>query len=375
MKRIAIDLTWVRPGKVGGTESCVRNLLDGFSEINCKDYKLCLLVTKDNIESFAKYQAFQCFELLRCDVNSTNLKQRVMWQNLKMGKLLHSQGIRSCLEPVYGKPFFGTKGITFVTTIHDLQANHYPQYFNKGRVAWMKTGWLNAVRTSKLIIAISDYVKKDIIDTYRLPNEKVKVIYDAVVLDTESLAPIDTLDKYGIKKGKYYYTVSSLFLHKNLKTAVLALAELKKRGSKAFYPLVISGIGGRKRDELDHLIAENGLAKDIVFTSFVNNAERNRLYKECRTFLFTSVFEGFGMPPIEAMAMGTPVLSSAKTSLAEVTRGLCNYVENPLDPVEWADRLEREIIPAEMDRVQALLNIYDKKTIAKEYIAMFDEVF
>ena len=79
-----------------------------------------------------------------------------------MGRYLKELGITLCLEPVYGKPFFGTKGIDFITTIHDLQAIHYPQYFSKFRVLWMKLSWENAVKTSKKIIAISEFVKDDI---------------------------------------------------------------------------------------------------------------------------------------------------------------------------------------------------------------------
>lgn len=373
MKKIAIDLTWVRHNKVGGTESCVRNLLDGFSQIDTKGIKFYLLLTKDNEESFRIYKSFSCFKLLICDVCSASQKERVIWQNLKMGKMLRKMKIDTCLEPVYGKPFFGTKGIKFITTIHDLQALHYPQYFSKGRVAWMKASWKNAVKTSEKIIAISEYVKKDIVKEYRIPENKIKVIYDAVVLDTDNCTNASGLNKFSVKKGEYYYTVSSLFLHKNLKTAVLAIGELKRRNSAAFYPLVVSGIGGRKRDELDQLIKENNLQNDIIFTPFVENDERNMLYKNCKAFIFSSIFEGFGMPPIEAMAMGVPVLTTRCTSLEEVTGGLLNYVDNPLDPKEWADRLEESLDLPSKENIKRLLKTYESKSIAEQYVSLLKE--
>lgn len=373
MEKIAIDLTWVRHKKVGGTESCVRNLLDGFTQVDTKGIIFVLLLTKDNAESFKEYKKFDCFELNVCNVNSESQRERVIWQNTKMGKMLREMGIKTCLEPVYGKPFLGTKGVDFITTIHDLQAKHYPHYFSKGRVAWMKASWKNAVKSSKKIIAISEYVKDDIVDTYHIPSDKVQVIYDAIELDTETCASVEKLKEFGVEKGKYYYTVSSLFLHKNLKTAVLAISELKKRNSAVFYPLVVSGIGGRKRDELDQLIAENGLQDDIIFTPFVENDERNMLYKNCRAFVFSSIFEGFGMPPLEAMAMGTPVLTTRCTSLEEVTGGLLNYVDNPLDPKEWADKLEVELTVPSGIEIKKLLAKYSAETIAKEYINLLNE--
>ena len=87
MKKVAIDLTWVRHNKVGGTESSVRNLLDGFAHTNSDKIKFILLVAKDNADSFKQYASYECFNLKVCDVCSENKRKRVIWQNLHMGKL------------------------------------------------------------------------------------------------------------------------------------------------------------------------------------------------------------------------------------------------------------------------------------------------
>ncbi len=373
-KKAAIDLTWVRHKKVGGTESCIRNLLDGLSEINSNEFEFFLLVTKDNAESFKKYRQYACFRFIICNVVSESQGRRVIWQNMKLGHMLKKLDVKICLEPVYGKPFFNVKGIKFVTTIHDLQALHYPQYFTMGRVAWMKISWKNAVYSSDRIIAISHYVKKDIVNSYKIANDKIQVIYDAVAIDENSYSPDSELEKFGVKKSEYYYTVSSLFLHKNLKTIILAVSELKRRDSHAFKPLVVSGIGGRKRDELDQIIREHSLEKDIIFTSFIEDSERNMLYRNCKAYVFPSLFEGFGMPPLEAMVFEVPVLTTKCSSLLEVTGGLCNYVDNPLDPAEWADKLEGELKLPDREEVCALMKKYQNKNIAEQYIELFREL-
>lgn len=374
MKKIAIDLTWVRHNKVGGTESCVRNLLSGFAQINPKDWIIILLLSKDNADSFKKYAEYSCFILDVCNVNSDNQKERVIWQNTKMGRHLKKLGIKLCLEPVYGKPFIGTKEIDFITTIHDLQAIHYPQYFSKGRVSWMKMSWKNSVRSSKKIVAISEYVKSDIEMHYSKAKGKTVVIYDAIHIDASEVSDTSLLKKLGVEPQKYYYTVSSLFLHKNLKTLVLSIAELKKNHSKVFFPLVVSGIGGRKRDELDKLIEEYNIKNDIIFTSFVSNDERNMLYKNSRVFLFPSIFEGFGMPPLEAAYLDVPVLTTRCTSIEEVTGGLLNYVDNPLDAKSWANSLENEIKKPDFAQFVKIMSRYDQSVVANEYIKLFDEM-
>lgn len=179
MRKFAIDLTWVCHKKNGGTESYIRNILDGMCELE-GNFRAILLLTKDNYESFQKYNSYPCFELVLCNTVSARRIRRVLWQNTKMGKQIKAKGIDVCFEPVYGKPFFGTRGIRFYTTIHDLQAYHFPEYFSRMRVWWMKLSWWNAVRTSEKVIAISDFVRQDIMKHYPCNKGKIVVIHNAI---------------------------------------------------------------------------------------------------------------------------------------------------------------------------------------------------
>lgn len=372
MMKVAIDLTWVRHKKVGGTESCVRNLLEGISSINPDNIKFFLILAKDNAESFIMYGA-ACFEHLVCDVNSSSQKERVIWQNTKLGKILRENNIKVLLEPIYSIPFWGMKGIRVLATIHDLQAIHYPEYFSKARVVWMKINWIHTVKAADKVIAISEYVKKDIVRCLKANADKVVMIYDAIDLNVDECNETGELKKYGIKAGQYYYTVSSLLPHKNLKSIVLAMAEIKKRNEEKMIPLVISGVGGSSRSEILELAKKINVEEDIILTPFIDNAERNMLYKNCKVFIFPSIFEGFGMPPIEAMAMGVPVLTTKCTSLEEVTGGLLNYVDDPLDPKEWADRLEESLVLPSKEDVKRLLRTYESKHIAEQYVSLLKE--
>lgn len=369
---VAIDLTWVRHNKVGGTESNIRNLLKGLSNCDDETFSFFLLVTEDNKESFINFSNSSNLKLLNTGIESDNQKKRVLWQNLHLGHLLRKRQIHILLEPVYGLPFIGLHGIKTFTIIHDLQALHFPEYFSKGRVEWMKMSWNNAVKKSYKILAISNFVRKDIIDNYHCTSEKIDVLYDSVDIDQNDCAPQNELKKYGIEFGNYYYTVSSLFPHKNLRTIILAMEKLKK--TNAFRKLVISGIGaGERRHELENLIKEKKLENDIVFTKFVDNRERNLLYKSCKAFLFPSVFEGFGMPPVEAMAFGVPVLTTKATSIPEVTRGLCNYVEEPKNSDEWVEKICRGLTVASAENVRQLLDEYNNINIANKLISLLKQ--
>lgn len=342
--KCAIDLLWVRPKQVGGIESVARNLLDGFTQLD-EDFEFWLLVSKDNAESFRHYTRDSRFYLEICNVKSANVKKRIIWQNLHLGKKIKSLGLNRCFEPYYCKPFLGTQGIDFTIIIHDLQAIHYPEYFTKGKVLWMKFSWWNAVRTSKTIVVISEYVRKDILDHYKTDPRKVVTIYDPITVDKNDVVDAVVIkDKYRVKPGEFFFTVSSLLPHKNITILLDVMKKIKDDGIDLPKKLIVSGVGGKTREPLIQKIKEYDLKDNVQITPFIENNERNALYKYCKAFLFPSVFEGFGMPPIEAMLFDTPVVTTRKTCLEEVTQGKANYVDDPYDVDEWIKIISKAII-------------------------------
>ena len=294
----------------------------------------------------------------------------MFWQNTKLCHLLRQNGIDQCLEPTYSMPFTKVGNIRFYTVIHDLQAIHYPEYFSAARVLWMKCSWKNAVRKSYRVIAISDYVKDDIVAEYHVDPSKIKRIYDAVDIDVNACANISALQKYGVKRKQFYYTVSSFLPHKNLAVLIYALKRLKDANSSGFLPLLVSGVGGGQEKELRALVKQCGLDGMVRLTGFVGNDVRNLLYRECKVFLFPSIFEGFGMPPVEAMAFGTPVVTTNETSIPEVTEHLCETVHNATDPEAWEQKiLSAKAIPGSKEVIRK----YAPTRIAQEYLDMWIE--
>ena len=370
MKKVAIDLTWVRHGKVGGTESSIFNLLHGLMEISCAGVEFYLIAARDNAQLFQSFWSMKHFHVLVADTCCADQRRRVFWQNTKLCHLLRQNGIDQCLEPTYSMPFTKVGNIRFYTVIHDLQAIHYPEYFSAARVLWMKCSWKNAVRKSYRVIAISDYVKDDIVAEYHVDPSKIKRIYDAVGIDVNACANISALQKYGVKHKQFYYTVSSLLPHKNLAVLIYALKRLKDANSSGFLPLLVSGVGGGQEKELRALVKQCGLDGMVRLTGFVGNDVRNLLYRECKVFLFPSIFEGFGMPPVEAMAFGTPVVTTNETSIPEVTEHLCETVHNATDPEAWEQKiLSAKAIPGS----EEVIRKYAPTRIAQEYLDMWIE--
>lgn len=365
MKKIAIDLLWLRPGKVGGTESYIRNLLDGFSQLEC-DFNFALLVSEDNIDSFRKYERDKRFTLLDAGIESKNIVKRIIWQNLHQNFFLKENGIIQCFEPVYCKPWFNS-GIKYTCVIHDLQAYHYPQYHPLHEIVYSRICWRMDVWNAKHIVAISNWVKEDIVSKYK--RKDIEVIYNPIRINNEEVVDFDFLkDKYGIEKKNFFYTVTQMIPHKNIKTLIDVMEIISNKKEKLPRKLVISGVNGSAENELKALIFQKNLQDNIIFTGYISNTERNTLYKECYSFLFPSVFEGFGMPPVEAMFFGTKVVTTKCTSIPEVTQEKALYVNDPYDAEEWIETIKCDCMKGKIN-----FSNYNIKEIAKKYMELLQK--
>ncbi|MBQ6965917.1 MAG: glycosyltransferase family 4 protein [Bacteroidaceae bacterium] len=366
--RIAVDLLWVKHKQVGGIESYVRNLLDGFVNLP-SDFFFILLVSRDNRDSFIGYSEDKRIKVVECPVISTNLLPTVLWENFRLDGLITSLSVDFCFIPYYRCPILPIKN-RYLIVLHDLNALHFPKYFSKGKYYWLKYYWKYSLNRAYRIVAISDFVRNDIIDKYGVDSQKLKVIYNPIsrnlpLVDFELLGK-----KFGIGNGNYLYTVSSLHRHKNLLTLLKMMSVLRDKMNNP-PKLVISGISSGGTGELPDYICHNGLEHLCIFTGFVSDEERNTLMKHCRLFLYPSVFEGFGMPPIEAKRLGTKVVTTKCASIPEVTMNKLTYVDNPYDAEEWAQLvMNSDSVKQEREDYQC----YDVETVAFNYYSLFQDI-
>lgn len=366
---IAIDLLWLRPRQVGGTEFYIRNLLDGFLRLP-EDFRFILLVSKDNKASLAHYAEDERISLLEAGIESAGIAKRILWQFFFQNRFLRRNHLRKCFIPVYCRPLFNG-GITYVNTIHDLQAAHYPEYHPFHEIAYSRLCWWLDVHFSRHIVAISDWVREDIIGRYHVKPEKITTIYNPITVDRDEIVSMTALtEKYGIEEKEFYYTVSQLIPHKNLGTLIEVMSRIKEQKRALPGRLLISGVNGESRKTLEGRIREKGLEREVTLTGFVENAERNALYKYSRAFLFPSVFEGFGMPAIEAMLFGTVVITTDRTCIPEVTQGKAAYVPDPYDAEEWIRVMEHPV-----DRVDEMdFERYGQERLTGQYFRLLSEL-
>ena len=369
-EKIAIDLLWLRPGKVGGTEFFIRNLLDGFLE-RTELFHFVLFATENNFKSFERYLKDKRFEMIIAPIDNSSIGHRIIWQNLFQNSYLRKNGIKKCFTPVYCRPMFNGK-ISYINVIHDIQAYHYPEYHPLYEVWFSKLCWLVDKFFTKHVVAISSFVKTDLLNVFHFSDEKVSVIYNPIVMNANECVPFaEVQEKYGIEEKGYYYTIGQLIPHKNIDTLVKVFDEIRREHKELPCRLLITGINGNAAETIKTLIHEYSLDDAITLTGFIEDEEKVALYKACKAFLFPSVFEGFGMPPIEAMLCKVPVITTKCACIPEVTQNKACYVEDPYDTGDWIKQMK--MVSGSCEDIN--FKCYEKVNIAGDYLALFEKIW
>lgn len=369
--KIAIDLLWVKPKHNGGIESYIRNLLDGFAALDSAN-EYVLFTAKDNADTFKHYLDDSRFSMEVCDISAFAVGKRIIWHNLHFNKLLVKKGIKYCFMPVYCKPLRKCNKIKYVTTIHDLQHLHFPEYFSLKRRAWMKLCWSRTVKTSEVVVAISEWVKNDILKNFGRKDTDVRVVLNPIVTD-QTKTPFDELQKkYNVGEDEFMFTLCSMLKHKNVMTALKVIEKIKNENIDLPKKLIIAGISESDENRIVDYINTHDLKDNCIMAGFISNEDRNTLFEKSYAFLFPSIFEGFGMPVIEGLMLGSRVVTTKCTSIPEVSKGLATYVEDPFDVDEWIEKLKS--IKETKKQVYDFPE-YEKTYVASKYLEVFESVF
>ncbi|HKE84906.1 MAG TPA: glycosyltransferase family 1 protein [Vicinamibacterales bacterium] len=243
-----------------------------------------------------------------------------------------------------------------VVTIHDCIHLMFPQYLpNRLAYAYARAQMWAAARRSDCILTVSEASKRDILHLFNVPPEKIVVVYNAIdshfAVTPSEEAVARVRERYQLNHQFVLY-VGNIKPHKNLVRLIEAFDELRRSGFE-HVKLLIIGDEISKLPSLRRAVHHYKLHKQVRFLGYLSDDQLAILYRLASVFVFPSLYEGFGLPPLEAMASGTPVVTSNVSSLPEVV-GDAAVLVNPYDVDAIVDGLRRVLtdpaLAAEMRR-------------------------
>ena len=278
-----------------------------------------LLEISDDIDVLCRTDVVEDFEdkekLIEVNLENTKSYQRIINEQLKSLKLYKNYDLVHFLD--YATPAL-YKGIK-VATIHDVVMLTMKDKYTKGQYLTKKILLENTIKHADKLVCISEFTAKELLKYYPdIDKSKIEVVYNGFEykpIDIDDKTTTKILDKFKIKKD-YLLFVGTLSPHKNIERIIQAFNNIKSEGYD--YQLVICGKKGWLYDEIFKTVKKFNLEEEVVFTDYVTDEELEVLYQNTKLFVFPSLYEGFGFPPIEAMARKVPVLTSREGALPEI---------------------------------------------------------
>lgn len=357
--------------RVGGNETYGRGLLAGLAEIgwakNCRVY-----LTQAGLAEAGARLKEQGFETA---VVSAEAAVRLLW-SLPQEVLKRPVDI---LHAQYHLPAFSS--VKGVITVHDVSFMRYPDFFTRREYLKMRTLLPISLKRAAKIITVSECSKKEIIQFFGVLPEKIRVIYYG---GGEEFRPADYSPEAAAVKTRYHLPerfilcVSNLQPRKNLSRLIKAYVNLRKNQPEVKHKLVIVGEKAWRYSDIFASLKESGLPDEIILTGYIPNQNLPALYSAADLFVYPSIFEGFGLPALEAMACGCPVITSNASSLPEVV-GDAGIMVDPYDIEELAkmmyEVLNNEELRKKMKRKgleRAKLFSWEK--CATETVKVYEEI-
>jgi glycosyltransferase involved in cell wall biosynthesis len=230
-----------------------------------------------------------------------------------------------------------------VVTVHDLSFERFPELFHRANRAYQRAMVRLSTRLAGRVIAVSDSTRRELVELLRVPERKIEVIPNGVERCFRPL-PADQVAGFRAEKGlpeRFILHLGTLEPRKNIVTLLRAYARLR-RARDLPHALVLAGGKGWLYETIFAEVERLGLTDRVYFPGFVEFDEQPLWYNAAAVFAYPSLYEGFGFPPLEAMACGTPVVTSNATSLPEVV-GEAGLMVAPTDEAALADALWRLI--------------------------------
>ncbi|MDB6066687.1 MAG: hypothetical protein JWR26_2895 [Pedosphaera sp.] len=370
--KIGLSTPVIQRGKTGIAQyvfALVRAL-----EAHTAEHQFTLFVLEEDVPLFAF--AAESMKIVTVAERFRPAVRNILWHQTELPRLVRQQGLDVLHVPSYRRLLW-RRPCALVATIHDLAPFKVSNKYDWKRMLYGKVIVKRLARRQDRVVAISQNTARDVRRFFGVPEGRIRVIHNG--LEHERFFPGNGLDtgaaqKFGLRRPFFLYVARLEHPAKNHVRLIEAFNRFKAAG-RTDWQLVFGGSDWHGAEAIHAAIKASPFAADIRSLGFVEDADLPDLYRAAEVFVYPSLYEGFGMPPIEAMACGCPVISSACGSLGEVL-GDAAVVVDPED----VDSMARQLTALAGDeglrerlRKEGLLQArrYDWKRTAEETIGVY----
>ncbi len=359
--KIGIDARMM--GKGFGLARYVEQLILHLLQTDKKNEYVLFLKKEQFFDPFLFPQNTSYYKKVLADIPWYSWKEQVEFL-----QILNREDVDLFHFPHWNVPYFFKR--PYVVTIHDLTMFHYSrsEATTLGPIKfWIKDCahrilLRKVVKQSRHILTVSDFTKNDIQKTLQVPLSKMSVTYQApfeTTIQEKCVSPTQT--------KSYVLYVGAAYPHKNLEGLLKAWKIFQKKHGQA-YDLLLVGKDNYFYNRLQQKFPAEVFANSVKYKGFASDAELVSLYENAELFIFPSFYEGFGLPPLEAMAHGIPVVASNQSSLPEVLGDAALFFD-PKDPEHMAEMLHQGLLDQQMRGILVKKGLERVRMFSWEHLA------
>lgn len=348
--KIAIDVTPILPGGTnGGAKQVVMELLRGFGQ-RATSEEFMLLTAYHNHDFFyeAEGRRMEIICVSKMPSGKSHLMRRIfnkVKKSFSAGakqNILRRNGVSVLFCPMTA-PTYYEYGISTVSTAYDLQHLYYPSFFSRQELKNRSAFYSRVKKRVDYVICISSFTRESVIEKLNIPAERTFTIpicvHSRLTIPSDNLAE-SVLRGFDLSNRTYCFYPANLWPHKNHKMLLVAYNMFTRRYPEYNLHLVLTGEKIGDNRTFEDAIIQMGLEKSVHFLGYLSEDELSAIWRGSHFLIFPSLFEGFGIPLVEAMMYGKPILASSVTSIPEVAGDAALYFD-PMKPEEIVHAMHR----------------------------------
>lgn len=351
--RIAINaqlLSYSQNYRNGGISRYIRHLLTGLAK-HPGEHEYTVFVNGQEVaDRLAAEQPLPAnMRLVPIAWSEAKPLARVAWEQFNLPTLLRQHHIEVFHSPANVLPELLPRNCASVVTLHDLAFLRFPEVLTRPKRVYHRTFTLRSLRRATRVIAVSNSTKQDAMKLVHIPANRIQTVYLCIDTCFSSVIIDEDISAFRQRRGLtggYILYLGTLEPRKNIPTLLKAYAQLRAQYGRE-EPLVLAGGKGWLYDTIFEQVQQLGLQASVIFPGFIPDEEQPAWYRGASLFVYPSLYEGFGIPVAEALACGTPVVTSNTSSLPEAGAGLALTV-NPLDHTAMAETMYKALTDQEL---------------------------